>query len=160
MYITLISIFISISADPTTISLLHLPIATLCAIALLYTRYKIRKQEKDDDAARNLETVKALASIAETVKDSAATKELADLEKEDSSRLQTIVALQKGPIPFVLSPSRVVCPAKMGLRAPAPVARKFTVWLFFRPYGQHQIFSPGRSCLHHLSTRQSSRYPE
>ena len=79
MYITLISIFISISADPTTISLLHLPIATLCAIALLYTRYEIRKQEKDDDAARNLETVKALASIAETVKDSAATKELADV---------------------------------------------------------------------------------
>ena len=79
MYITLISIFISISADPTTISLLHLPIATLCAIALLCTRYKIRKQEKDDDAARNLETVKALASIAETVKGSAATKELADV---------------------------------------------------------------------------------
>ena len=31
------------------------------------------------------------------------------LEKGDSSRLQTIVALQKGPIPFVLSPSRGLC---------------------------------------------------
>lgn len=79
MYIILISIAISISADPTTISLLRLPIATLCAIVFLYARYKIRKQEKDDDAARSLETVKALASIAETVKGSAATKELADI---------------------------------------------------------------------------------
>lgn len=79
MYIILISIAISISADPTTISLLRLPIATLCAIAFLYARYKIRKQEKDDDAARSLETVKALASIAETVKDSATTKALADV---------------------------------------------------------------------------------
>ena len=79
MNITLISIFISISADPTTISLLRLPIATLCAIALLYTRYKIRKQEKDDDAARNLETVK----------DSAATKELADVYCT-VSRAQTV----------------------------------------------------------------------
>lgn len=79
MYIILISIAISISADPTTISLLRLPIATLCAIAFLYARYKIRKQEKDDDAARSLETVKALASIAEAVKDSATTKTLADV---------------------------------------------------------------------------------
>lgn len=79
MDITLISIFISISADSTTISILRLPIATLCVIALLYARYKIRKREKDSDAARSLETVKALASAAEAVKDSAATTELADV---------------------------------------------------------------------------------
>lgn len=87
---TFLSIIFSILADPTTISILQSLIRTGCVIALLYTfyklrcldrehRYKIRKQEKDDDTARHLETVKALASTAKAVKNSASTKELADV---------------------------------------------------------------------------------
>lgn len=84
------SFIFSISADPTTINILRFPIATICVITLLYARYKIgcltrehkykiRKQEKDDDAARSMRTVKTLSSTAEAEKNSASTRELADV---------------------------------------------------------------------------------